>query len=67
MTRLLGIVLVGAGALLAWMGWQEKQTIRSRLEEVLRGSPSDRVLWMLGIGAVVVLIGLVLAVRGGRR
>ena len=64
MIRLIGLAVAAVGGYVAWMGWQEQQSMGSRLHEALAGSPSDRALWMLGLGALAALIGMILVVRG---
>lgn len=61
--RVIGVVLIAVGAILLWQGWQAKQSFGSRMSEALQGSPSDQAIWMLGAGAVAVVVGVVLAMR----
>ena len=64
---LIGIVMVVAGAVIGWMGWEESQSVGSSLKRTLMGSHSEKAMWMLGIGAVLVVLGLALAARARRR
>lgn len=61
-----GLVMIAAGAIIGWLGWEEKQSIGSGLKSALTGSPTDKAVWMLGVGAVLVVVGLVV-LRGSRR
>ena len=60
--RILGVVLIVAGAILAWQGWQAKQSFGSRLGEMMGSTPTNAWL-MLGGGVVLVVAGVALAVR----
>lgn len=62
--RIVGLLLIVAGAILLWQGWETRQSVGSRIVETLRGTPSSDVLWLLGVGTVVAVVGIVLAVRG---
>ncbi len=61
--KLLGAALVVVGMVLLWQGWQAKQSLGSRISETLGSGPSDQALWLLGAGAVAVVVGAVLALR----
>jgi ABC-type branched-subunit amino acid transport system permease subunit len=68
--RAIGLIIAVVGAVLAWYGWQEHQSVGSQLSEMMTGSPTDRSLWMLIGGGVLVVVGLVMAggvLGGGRR
>jgi len=60
--RILGVVLVVVGGILAWQGWEAKQSIGSRLGAMM-GSSDTNALLMLGVGALLVVVGALLAVR----
>ena len=61
--RILGLVMVVAGAILGWLGWEEKQSIGSGLKSAFTGSPSDKAVYMLGAAAVLIVGGLFMAAR----
>ncbi len=61
--RILGLVMVVAGAILGWLGWEEKQSIGSGLKSAFTGSPSDKAVYMLGAAAVLIVVGLFMAAR----
>jgi TRAP-type C4-dicarboxylate transport system permease small subunit len=65
--RVIGAAMVVAGAVLGWFGWQEYNSFSSSISSALSGSPTDRAMWMLGGAAVLLLLGLGLALRGGGR
>lgn len=62
--RIVGLVLFAVGAVLLWQGWQSHQSVGSRIMETLQGSPSNHVLRLLGVGAMLLVVGIVLAARG---
>ena len=59
--RIIGIAVAAAGAVLAWIGWQEKQSLSSGISQLVTGSPSDRALWFLIGGGALLVTGLLLA------
>lgn len=58
MYRMIGIALLVVGGLLAYYGFQEKESPVGQLEEAATGSPSDRSLGMVGGGVVVAAVGV---------
>ena len=62
MSRIVGITLIVVGAIVAWQGWQARQSFGTRLSDAL-GSSSGNGLWMLAGGAVLAVLGAVLALR----
>jgi uncharacterized membrane protein YidH (DUF202 family) len=61
--RIVGVVLVVVGAVLAWQGWEARQSFGTRLGDLV-GSSSSNTWLMLGGGAVLVVVGAMLALRG---
>ncbi len=64
--RVIGGAMVAAGAIVGWLGWEERQSLGSQLNELVSGSPSDKAIWMMVAGAVLVVSGVVYAMRGSR-
>lgn len=65
-SALLGIAsLVGGGVLLV-IGFQERDSFASDVSDVIHGTPTDRSMWFLGIGAVLAVVGIALIFRGRR-
>ncbi len=60
--RMLGVVLVVVGGIVAWQGWEAKQSFGSKLGALV-GSSNTNALVMLGVGALLVVVGALLAVR----
>lgn len=48
-----------AGLLLLYFGYQEYQSFSSEVEEFFTGSPSNRAVWLLVVGAAASIAGLV--------
>ncbi len=66
MNRWIGLGMIVAGAIVGWFGWQEYQSVGSKLTEAVSGSPTDNAIWMLVIGAVLVVVGLGMTYRSFR-
>lgn len=64
---LIGMLMIAAGGIVGWLGWEERQSIGSGLKRALTGSSSDKALWMLAVGAILVAVGLVVTARSRRR
>jgi divalent metal cation (Fe/Co/Zn/Cd) transporter len=62
--RIVGLLLIVAGAFVLWQGWQTYQSVGSRISRAVQGGPSSESLWMLGLGIVLAVAGIVLAARG---
>lgn len=56
--RLLGLVMIVAGAIIGWLGWEEKQSIGSGLKSAITGSPSDKAVYMLGAAGFLIVGGI---------
>ena len=67
MNRIAGAILLIAGAVIFYTGWQEKQTVDSRFTELVSGTPSDQALWLMIGGGVAALAGLVILIARRRR
>ena len=53
-----GLVLIGLGAALIYFGYQEQESLRGRLTELVSGSPEDRTVLKFVGGAVCAALGL---------
>lgn len=65
--RIIGIVLLVAGLVLLYFGWQSSESVGEQLHESVTGRFSDETMWYLIGGAVASVGGLLLALMGGRR
>ena len=58
MNRIIGLVLIAAGAVVLWYGWEAYQSVGSSLSRAIEGMPSTKSLILFGVGAVLVVLGL---------
>ena len=63
MLRAVGIALIIVAAILLIWGLQTTNSIASELEEFVTGSPSEKAIILIAGGVVVLVIGLVMALR----
>jgi len=62
-TQIIGIALLIGGVVVAYMGYSESQGIASSLSSAINGTPSDNVMIKYGVGAVLMVIGVILLKR----
>jgi len=67
MNNIIGIVIVALGVVLLVFGFNESHSFNSDVTRVFTGNPTDRSMWMIIGGAVAVIAGLFMAIRGFRR
>jgi hypothetical protein len=65
MNRAVGLALVVGGIILLIFGIQASQSFGSSVSNALTGAPTNRSVWMIVVGAVAAIVGIVLAFRGG--
>ena len=63
--RALGIALLVGGVILLFFGFNESESFASEVSEVFTGSPTDRSIWMIVLGSVTAVVGLVMTVVPG--
>ncbi len=63
--KALGIALLVGGVILLFFGFNESQSFASEVTEVFTGSPTDRSMWMIVLGSVTAVAGLVMTVVPG--
>jgi hypothetical protein len=63
-TKLIGIVLLVAGAILLFFGWQSSESLGDQLTETLTGRFTDETMFFIIGGAVAAAAGLYLTLRG---
>jgi hypothetical protein len=65
MTRLFfGLVLIVAGAVLLYYGWQAHQSFASTASNAVTGAPTSKSIWLLVTGALGLVSGLFTLFRG---
>lgn len=62
----LGIVLVLIGIVLLVLGFAASESISSSFSKLFTGEPSDRSIWLMLSGVVVVAVGATLGWRRSR-
>ena len=66
MNNIAGLAILALGVVLLIFGFNESQSFTSDVSRAFTGNPSDRSIWFIVVGAVAVIAGLVLALRGRR-
>lgn len=64
--RLMGIALLIIGLGLLYFGWQATDTFNEQAREMISGRYSDETMWQLIGGAAAAVVGLLLALFGGK-
>jgi hypothetical protein len=64
MNKMIGIVLLVAGAILLYFGWEAYNSAASEVTRAVTGEPTDNAMWYLIGGAAAVLIGLYGTIKG---
>ncbi len=67
MTNVGGLALFALGIVLLIFGFNESRSFASDVSRLFTGNPTDRSVWLVIGGAVAVIAGLGLALRGARR
>lgn len=66
MNRVIGIVLIVAGAAFLFYGLQASDSLSSGFSRFFTGSPTDKTIWLMVGGFLASIAGLFLVVRGGK-
>lgn len=64
--RAIGIALMVGGVMLLFWGMNASDSFASDVSETFTGSPTDRSMWMLVLGAVAAIAGGLMAITPGR-
>lgn len=68
MNKAIGAALLVVGVVVLIFGFDAKGSFSSDVSRLVDGSPSDKAMWLLGIGGFLAVAGLVfLLTRIGRR
>lgn len=57
MNRALSIALLVVGIVLLIMGFNASESVSSEVSEAVRGTPTDRSIWLIVSGIIAALIG----------
>jgi len=63
----IGLGIFALGVVLLIFGFNESHSFGSDVSRVFTGNPTDRSIWLISGGALAVVAGLILALRGVRR
>jgi hypothetical protein len=67
MNKLTGLALLIIGCGLGYYGWQSHESVASTLSSSVTGAPTDKSMWLLGLGIFSAAMGLyALVFRGAR-
>jgi len=64
--RLLGVALLIVGLGLVYFGWQATEAFDEQIRDAVTGQYSDETMWQLIGGAAAAIVGLLLAIFGGK-
>jgi len=64
MNNVVGLAIFALGIVLLIFGFNESHSFSSDVSRAFTGNPTDRSIWMIAGGAVAVVIGLFLSIRG---
>jgi len=63
--RAVGIALLVGGVLLFFFGMNAADSFASDMSQMMTGSPTDRSMWMLVLGAMAAVAGGIMALTSG--
>jgi len=67
MNNIVGLAIFAVGIVLLVFGFNASHSFGSDVSRFFTGNPTDKSIWFLAGGAAAVIVGLVVAIRGGRR
>jgi hypothetical protein len=67
MNNIIGLAVFALGIVLLIFGFNESHSFSSDISRTFTGNPTDRSIWFFAGGAVAVIVGLVLSVRGMKK
>lgn len=57
MSKYLALALLAAGIILLAFGLNAGDSVTSDVSEAVTGTPSDKSMWLIGLGAVGIIVG----------
>ena len=67
MNRIVSLALLIGGVVLIIAGVSATNSFSSDVSRFFTGSPTDKAVWMLIGGSVAAIVGLTMALRGGKQ
>jgi hypothetical protein len=67
MNNIVGLAIFAVGIVLLVFGFNASHSFGSDVSRFFTGNPTDKSIWFLVGGAAAVIVGLAVAIRGGRR
>ena len=67
MNRAVSIAILAGGILLMIYGIAASNSFSSDISRFFTGSPTEKAIWMLVVGVVAIIIGLVGLLRGSKK
>ena len=67
MNKVTGIALLVVGVVVLAFGFDARGSFSSDVSRAFNGAPSDKAMWLLGIGAFLTVAGVAAMFRGGSR
>lgn len=64
MNKITGLAVLIVGCVLLYYGWQSHESVASAVSTSVTGTPTDRSLWLLGLGLLAAITGLFATLRG---
>jgi multisubunit Na+/H+ antiporter MnhB subunit len=65
--NIIGLAVFALGIVLLIFGFNESHSFSSDVSRFFTGNPTDRSIWFIAGGAVAVIVGMILALRGMKR
>jgi multisubunit Na+/H+ antiporter MnhB subunit len=65
--NIIGLAVFALGIVLLIFGFNESQSFSSDFSRFFTGNPTDKSMWFIAGGAVAVIAGMVVALRGMKR
>lgn len=66
MNNIMGLAVFALGIVLLVFGFNASQSLSSDISRAFTGNPTDRSMWLIVGGAIAVVVGLLVAIKGRR-
>jgi hypothetical protein len=65
--NIIGLAVFALGVVLLIFGFNASQSFNSDVSRFFTGNPTDKSMWLITGGAIAVIAGMVMALRGMKR